>query len=136
VAPKLPFSFQQPSDEVMEQISALLPNLPIQVEEAILKRKSRAERRRSRKGSGSELRHAVRQTLDQDYAEHVAEAKDVAYFFEYVVQYDGESLGSQGDGLFVATRLFAPQQAGSGSIYYGSFIYRVGDDAYLYWLSD
>ena len=132
----LPIKFLHPSDDVMEQIVSLLPGLPAHAEKILMKHRTRSQRRRSRKGSAAELRATLKLALDQDYASQLAEAKDVPYVFEYVIQDFTMDTGelTPPRGLMIATRLFAPRQA--GSIYYGSTIYRVGDDLYLYWLSD
>ena len=131
--PDLPFSFQQPSDEVMQRIAKLFARLPIHGEAAILKRKSRKERKLEHRSNGAELQRALRHVLDQDYAGNLAEATNAPYFFEYAVQLHKDD--AEEEGLFVGTRLFAPDK-GTGSIYYGSTIYRISDDSYLYWLSD
>jgi hypothetical protein len=155
VSHALPFRFRQPDDTVMGIIVDELQKLSIHSESEILSKLEKSRRRESRRDNLSGLRAALRNALDLDFAELLTEDSNAPYNFEYVVDKycaaesnvrnqwlrmftmpfarKEESKGRH-EGLSIFTRLFARHQEKSGSIFYGRIVFRIGDDAFLYWL--
>jgi len=129
----LPFKFVDPGKEEISAIGELLLHLPIFSEMDLVRELSVPEQVEARTGKLSEVCEGLRVNLIDDHEQLVAEAKNAAYLFEFVVDAEnlvGEQFHAQGLGVW--TRLFSHRQG--GSVRYGRRVFRVESDKYLYWI--
>jgi hypothetical protein len=118
--------FDRPTDEQHESLRLIFSSLKSSpfVETQLRQRKEVAL-----EGTLSEVLARVRVALDADCRDNQSD-HEASWSFDYVVTRDA----LYPDAVLLLTRLYA--QAESGSVMYGRFIKRIGDDLYLLWIDD
>ena len=134
---RLPIRFSKPSEDIFLEVARLLPQLPIvSRNELVQSRIIKEWEREAVEGRLATLLPSLTHAVDADYRQLVAKAADAPYCFEFLLDEYKIPCGDTAlQGLVIHTRLYRPG-SGEGSIFYGSWLFRVGNDRYLYWLVD
>ena len=120
-------SFEQPTDEVMEEIRQLLKGLPVRAEfrDPL---GSDTLQNASQVGSIDEILDTLERILQADYEENTRELEDIARFRTYVLQWEMHP-----DALHIVTELSNSDEQSGGVIMYGSRVRRIANDSFALW---
>ena len=124
-------TFAEPTSEFLLKIRRYLLGLNLVHEAelpALLKSESEEE---SRLGSLDDVLSKLSGALKADYEENISEVAEAPWTFDYIVESDGY----KGLGLSILTRLRSSDPS-QGNILYGSQVYRLHEDEFMYWIED
>lgn len=130
---ELELFFDEPDAAMFREVAGRLPALPIVSDGDIIAAVGEERRSQAKVGDALQTVADLKAVFDKDFANNLAEADEVPWTFDYCLTWhDHEAHQESLRGLGVFTRLLSPD-AGAGCIFYGSTIYRTGDDRFVYW---
>ena len=121
-----------PNDDLFAQLSTLLEEMPV-VPKNLVHRIYKRREVAPIKGTKSDVVRGVREALTRDFFDNINGALGDSCFFDYVID-DFRMVNAKVlRGLSILTRLFSPNSQ-HGDIMYGTIVYRVESNCYLFWL--
>lgn len=125
------FSFDEPTFDILTRIRKHLAELN-PVNEAELQKFLRSNPQEAGEvGDLDAVFLKLSKALSADCEQNLLEVAEAPWTFDYVVEHDGY----KAMGLSVLTRLRSVD-ATQGNILYGSQIYRLHADSFIYWIGD
>lgn len=127
----LRINFSEPTSDVLLKIRRHLLGLNLVSDVELLELSMVESEEGKRVGNLDEVLSKLSVALKADFEANISEMAESPWTFDYVVESDG----CKGMGLSILTRLRSsdPRQ---GNILYGSQIYRLHEDKFIYWIED